>query len=784
MTAIERKWPRGTEHLAAATVAVLAAVLMTWPLSRSPSDHILDAAFHWDAYTNAMIMGGRVDALLARGPLSFYDDYFFAPLPHSIVYNENLFGLSLIFAPFYLAGQNPLLAYNLTLLLSMALSVFFTHLLVRRLTGSAHAGVLAGLAFAFSPYVMFELGRIQLIATQWIPACFLFLHRAVLERRLRDSFAFWICYLLQIGTCLYYAMFLIPLLLLSGGVLFLRKLPSRKFLLQFVGIGLGAGAVALFMVHPYFSARSAFTLERSLAFASSYDGRLEFFGNVPETNRTLTALQHHSKFRGAYEEIAFPGFTVLGLLSLSLILPLLFGLRTFGARKLGRVTLVWLAITSMAIAATLFSHSMLAGAFVFGLGTWHQHFRGAPLPFSGDRGLFLSLLLLSVVMFLGLWPAQWRGEPVHGLYYYFHNYFPGFNGIRKVSRQAVMTTFSFVLLASFGCAWLFSKVRRSTLKLALLAGLLGTTVYELRSFPHPLRSVWAGKSVPDAYRFLAQLPREDLITIAPQNDGLNHFWGDRGMALHNYLALYHKHRFLNGQSSWLPPVNDLVRRAMMHLPEEGARRALAAVGARHLLIHAGELKESRRSLPDLLAADPEHYQLTFSKGSDFVFALPPSDDPTLALLEVPPLPPSAQSLDSDAFQLQSNLTNRDLSKAHDSDLKSYWSGGKAQSAGQFVEFELATPRRVVALEIENAEHVMDVPLSFELSVAETGGEWERVENRPKLRLYRAQIYSPKTFIFRVVLPEAKVIKRLRITLEQPVPGFSLLIHEARLYALP
>ena len=79
-------------------------------------------------------------------------------------------GLSLIFAPFYLATDNPLWAYNLTLLASLSLSMFFTYLLVRRLTGNPYAGVLAGVAFACCPFVMFEIGRIQLVATQWIPA--------------------------------------------------------------------------------------------------------------------------------------------------------------------------------------------------------------------------------------------------------------------------------------------------------------------------------------------------------------------------------------------------------------------------------------------------------------------------------------------------------------------------------------------------------------------------------------------------------------------------------------
>ena len=105
--------------VAAAGAAAAAAVLLTWPLAREARDHVLAAIYYWDAYTNTMIMGGRVDAALGRGALSLYDDYFFAPLPRSLVFNENLFGLSLIFAPFYALTGSPLLAYNLTLLSSL-----------------------------------------------------------------------------------------------------------------------------------------------------------------------------------------------------------------------------------------------------------------------------------------------------------------------------------------------------------------------------------------------------------------------------------------------------------------------------------------------------------------------------------------------------------------------------------------------------------------------------------------------------------------------------------------
>ena len=770
--------------VAAAGAAAAAAVLLTWPLAREARDHVLAAIYYWDAYTNTMIMGGRVDAALGRGALSLYDDYFFAPLPRSLVFNENLFGLSLIFAPFYALTGSPLLAYNLTLLSSLSLSAFFMYLLARRLTGSGHAGVLAGVAFAFSPYVMFELGRIQLVATQWIPACFLFMHRAVEKARWRDVVGFWLCYLLQVGTCLYYAMFLIPLLAVVAGVLLVRHGTARRLAAKVALTGGVAALVTFAMVHPYFATRHAFALERSLSFASSYDGKLGFFANVHDTNLTLTGMHHRSVTRGAHEEIAFPGFTVLGMLAIALGVPLRCALVKLGPRGVALVAGRWLALLAVATAATLLGHSMLWGLVALALGIWRQARAGAPLPFSGLRGLYLAVALLSVVLFLGLSPLELHGQPVRGLYYYFHQYFPGFNGIRKVSRQAVMTTFAFALLSSFGSAWLFARLARPWVRGVVLSALLGSSCYELRCFPHPVQSVWAGATIPEAYRFLASLPRDAVVATVPDGTGVGRFSGDAGLALQNYLMLAHQHRSLNGQSSWLPPVTDLARGALRHLPDDGARRLLESVGTRYLLVHAEELEPTRRDLAERLAAQPEHYQRLFQQGSQSIFALRPADDAPLGLLDTPPPPAGARLVPAGELHASSNLRPEEAMRGVDGDSESYWSASRPQSRGQYFEVVFARRCRLAAFEIDDPGQVLRVPLSYRLAVAHDGSGWQTVAEQPRLRVYREQIYSPRTFVFRVVLASPAWADRLRITIAEPVPSQEFAVHEARVYEQP
>jgi len=760
-------------------VAVASSVLLTWPLAANAGEFVLRAIYHWDAYTNAMLMGARVDAALGRAPLSLHDSYYFAPLPDSIVFNENHLGLSLIFAPFYLLFGNGLLAYNLTLLVSLALSAFFTYLLVRRLTGSGWAGVIAGVAFAYSPYVFFELGRIQLVATQWIPASFLFLHRAIEEQRPRDCVAFWVSYVLQIGTCLYYAMFLVPLLGMLGALLVVRQRPSRRFFVWFGASALAAGLVALSMVHPYFDARGGFELERSLALASSNDGKLGFFANVHPTNRTLTGMHHLA--RGAHDEIAFPGFIALSLLALALVVPAAHALSRDGLKKLLPDAVRWVALAIGAFAVSVLTHSLLTGALAVAAGLWLFVRQGVALPFGGHRGAYLAVLLVALLMFLGIHPLEWDGAPVRGLYYYFHTYFPGFNGIRKVGRQAVMTTFLIAVLAGFGGAWVFSRARALRDRLLVAAALLGALAYELRCYPHPLAKVWGAAEAPGALRFAAKLPPRDLLAFLPQNTGRSVFRGDDGMALHNYLALHHKHRFVNGQSSYEPPVTTLARRALERLPDDGARRALLSIGTRHVVVFGEDLAAEHAGLNEKLAARPAEYRRVFQDGAHSVFTLLDAGAKPVELLPTPALPPGARAIPQGALRARASLRPDQARLALDGDPSTRWTGGRFQARGQHFEIELIGARPVVALEIEAPSRVMDVPASYRLNGWNGTEELGVLAERPELGLHRDQIFEPKNFVFRVVLPRPVTLDRLRLTIEEPVPGFYFSIHELRLY---
>ena len=103
----------------------------------------------------------------------------FHPTPDALTLSEHLLGISMIATPIYWMTGNPLIAYNLTLLLSFPLCGLAMFLLVRRLTGSPSAAFLSGLAFAFAPYRASQLPHVQMLASFWAPLALLGLHRFV-----------------------------------------------------------------------------------------------------------------------------------------------------------------------------------------------------------------------------------------------------------------------------------------------------------------------------------------------------------------------------------------------------------------------------------------------------------------------------------------------------------------------------------------------------------------------------------------------------------------------------
>ena len=286
------------------------AVVWTWPLTarlssrvpHDPGDPILNT---WILWWNAQ-----------QVPLTsaWWNAPFLVPLPDVLTLSEHLLGLSVFATPLQLAGASPLVAYNISMLLSYALSGFFAYLLAFRLTGSMLAAACAGMAFAFAPYRAGQVAHIQVLTSQWMPAMLLGMHGYLDTGRKPWLILFGLSWLLQALSNGYYMLFLPVLIALWIAWFTDWRAPRRSLTLMAAWV---VGSLPLLPVLlKYYQVHSALGLSRSLADIRQFSATLASFTDAPY----LLALWPAGDGPSA-EHHLFPGLTVVvltvaGLLSI------------------------------------------------------------------------------------------------------------------------------------------------------------------------------------------------------------------------------------------------------------------------------------------------------------------------------------------------------------------------------------------------------------------------------------------------------------------------------------
>ncbi|GAB4352619.1 MAG: hypothetical protein Kow0099_36810 [Candidatus Abyssubacteria bacterium] len=128
-------------------------------------------------------------ALLDLKTNPFYTNHIFYPEGLNLAFHAHTFLLGVASIPFQIVFD-VITAYNIILISSLGLSGLGAYALTRHLTGSPAAAFVAGIIYAFCPYIFAHMeGHLNLVASQWIPLYILFLIRIKTEpsRRLRNG---------------------------------------------------------------------------------------------------------------------------------------------------------------------------------------------------------------------------------------------------------------------------------------------------------------------------------------------------------------------------------------------------------------------------------------------------------------------------------------------------------------------------------------------------------------------------------------------------------------------
>jgi len=550
------RWPGLASALAyTALAAVSGRLVLAHPAStivHDAGDPLLTAGFlHWNAWTLPLTH-------------AWWQFPIFAPTPDALTFSEHLLGLSVVATPIEWIVRDPLVAANVVTLLTYPLCGVAVFLLVRRLTGSAAAAFLAGLAYAFSPYRAAQQPHVQMLATFWAPLALLGLHGFLESGRRLWLVLFGAAWLLQALANLYSLYFLSALVALW--LLWFVVVPGRWIQLRDITIATLVSAIPLaptLGIYVAVHARHGFTRSavEAQAFSADFTGLL--------CAPTEVALWSWLRVSCRPESTLFPGLVLLVLVGFAVA-----GLRRDAATSRPSPRAVsWLrAFIGLVVAAGA------AGALsVIVAGPWRIDVGGLRISASAvdkplvvfaiaglaalgvSRTAFATLRRRSVAGFylcgavvmwvLALGPTVvFMGVPraVPGLFRLLF-LLPGGGGVRAPARFWLMSTLCLSIVAGLAASQLLARrrPRAAVLLTALLAiGLLSDGWSTVPAAPAPV-------AFPDEAALRGQtvlsLPIGNLQDFGPQYRAIVGGWrsvnGYSGYEPKHYEALRQGARF-------------------------------------------------------------------------------------------------------------------------------------------------------------------------------------------------------------------------------------------------
>jgi hypothetical protein len=165
-----------TEGLAVVLAATALAIALTYPV-----------AFNFGRIGRVNTDDGRwsiwvvswVAHALTSNPVALYHANIFYPHRYALAFSEANLGAGVIGAPVWLLTRNPYATHNVAFLAAFGLAFVGAYYLTRYLVADRRAAFVAGILFAFCPFMFARTAHIQLLFIGLIPFCMLAFHRLV-----------------------------------------------------------------------------------------------------------------------------------------------------------------------------------------------------------------------------------------------------------------------------------------------------------------------------------------------------------------------------------------------------------------------------------------------------------------------------------------------------------------------------------------------------------------------------------------------------------------------------
>jgi hypothetical protein len=629
---------QGPAGVLALGVFVGAALLATYPLILRPSHAI--AGGLGDPLLNATVLAWDADRA-THGFRGFWDIPFLFPHRHTLAYAEPLLGVALFTTPIEWVSGNPVLVYNIAYIGSYVLAGFGMFLLTRDLWGRTDAAILAGLAFALTPYRLAQTTHLQVLMNGWMPIGLWALHRYFASGSRTWMAVFAAVFVLQgLSNAYYLYFFLVPVAVVAGVEIARPRAPRGRIVLDFAMAGLAIAAAIAPIALVYYR------LQRDMGFARAHDELGGLSAQLADYFRVASGAWTWGGVLGdgSGERQLFHGFVVLLFAAI--------GVCTFARREAG---------------------DPMRGGWARAVGT------------------YLLMALLAVWLSMGPGP----GKP-YGLLFHL---VPGFNGLRVPARLSAVVIVALAALAGAGFAWLLGRLNPRTA--AAVAVAIGAIIVLEGQHGIGLADAiaWNDKSWDRvAYEWLRESPPGAAIELdITQQDDFHPF-----TMIYQFNTLWHRHPIVNGYSGWKSMLQELLGSPASPLRDPAqvpqTLRGLRAIGVRYVLLHertfadaleAGRIVSAIRSAGDQIVEEHQWPETWAWRLADL------ERRPAAADGDVRPLDPGT-------FEVHASHQEGRLGFLFDGDIDTRWMTGTPQEGDEWITIRLAKPANVARVQIASS----------------------------------------------------------------------------------
>ena len=265
----------------ALALACATAAIITWPQALHLTTTV---SAHHDAAFSMWRLAWLAHAVVQQ-PARLFDANIFLPAHRTFAFSDATLLQGTLAVPLIWAGVPLGLIYNLLLIGGIATSALAMTGLVRYLTRSHTAALVAGVAFAALPYRVEHAMHLELQWSAFIPLTWWTLHRLVEQPTYRRGVACGVMVALQVLACVYYGVLLVLVLALTAPAYWWYA-GTERLRLTLAPLLCGA-AVAVCLTLPYllpYAAAARIVGSRDTAEVARYSATLTSFLSSPATS--------------------------------------------------------------------------------------------------------------------------------------------------------------------------------------------------------------------------------------------------------------------------------------------------------------------------------------------------------------------------------------------------------------------------------------------------------------------------------------------------------------------